>query len=306
MLCGWAFSIQSFKAGLLGAAPIEANTALGLIFLGVSLWMLLPDPPRPVRRYWGLFFGALPAVLGSLTLAEYISGHSLGIDQFLFTQTPAFAAVYPAGRMAPITAATFAALGLALLLVDWEPRTGRRPAQVLTLVGVVAALMSLSGYINAANPIYRVFSFTPVAVFTSLILMTTSVAIFLARPRAGICGDLTGRYVGSAMARRFLPAVVVIPLIAAWVRLHGERADLFGIELGLSLNVVLNVVSLSILLWMTARQLNKAEESLEEIREAKNVLYDSSLRDELTGLYNRRGFLTFAEEHIKLACSGRR
>jgi diguanylate cyclase (GGDEF)-like protein len=26
----------------------------------------------------------------------------------------------------------------------------------------------------------------------------------------------------------------------------------------------------------------------------------------LTGLYNRRGFLTFAEEHVKLACSGRR
>jgi diguanylate cyclase (GGDEF)-like protein len=30
------------------------------------------------------------------------------------------------------------------------------------------------------------------------------------------------------------------------------------------------------------------------------------MKDELTGLYNRRGFLAFAEEQIKLACSGRR
>jgi diguanylate cyclase (GGDEF)-like protein len=52
--------------------------------------------------------------------------------------------------------------------------------------------------------------------------------------------------------------------------------------------------------------LNEAEESLEEVREVKNILYDASVRDELTGLYNRRGFLNFAEEQFKLACSGRR
>jgi diguanylate cyclase (GGDEF)-like protein len=115
-----------------------------------------------------------------------------------------------------------------------------------------------------------------------------------------------GRYVGSATARRFLPAVIVIPILAACLRTHAHRAGWFGTELGLSLNVTFNVVSLSILVWLNARQLNRAEETLEEVREAKNVLYDSSLKDELTGLYNRRGFLAFAEEHIKLACSGRR
>ncbi len=72
------------------------------------------------------------------------------------------------------------------------------------------------------------------------------------------------------------------------------------------MNATTNVVILSIMVWLNARQLNKAEESLEEVREAKNILYDASLRDELTGLYNRRGFLTFAEEEVRLACSGRR
>jgi diguanylate cyclase (GGDEF)-like protein len=108
------------------------------------------------------------------------------------------------------------------------------------------------------------------------------------------------------MARRFLPLVIIVPLVAAWIRMRGQRAGLFGTELGLTLNVTINVVTLSLLVWLNARQLNKAEESLEEVREAKNILYDASLKDELTGLYNRRGFLTFAEEQLKLACSGRR
>jgi two-component system cell cycle response regulator len=63
---------------------------------------------------------------------------------------------------------------------------------------------------------------------------------------------------------------------------------------------------LSLLVWLTAKKLNETEGSLEEVREAKNILYDTSLKDELTGLYNRRGFHAFAEEQIKLACSGRR
>jgi len=65
-------------------------------------------------------------------------------------------------------------------------------------------------------------------------------------------------------------------------------------------------VTLSFLVWLNARLLNKTEESLEEVQEAKNMLYDASVKDELTALYNRRGFLAFAEEQIKIACSGRR
>ena len=76
--------------------------------------------------------------------------------------------------------------------------------------------------------------------------------------------------------------------------------------MGLGLNVTVNVLTLSLLVWLNARQLNKAEESLEEARKDKDTFCNASLRDELTGLYNRRGFLAHAEEQVKLACSGRR
>ncbi len=305
-LWGRVFHIEPLKSGSLHSVSIQPNICIGLILLGGSLWMLLPDPPRRSNRYWALFFSALVALTGALTLVEYVFGLNLHIDQILLTTGASGFTKYSPGRMSPITAITFVALGLALLLLDWETRRGWRPAQLLSLCGALAGIMSLSGYINGAEPVYKVFSFTPIAVFTALTMLMISVSVFFARPKVGIAGDVTGRFLGSAMARRFLPAVIVVPLFAAWFRMQVEHAGWFGTNLGLALNVTMNVVTLSLLVWLNARQLNKTEESLEAERDAKDVLYDASLRDELTGLYNRRGFLSFAEEQIKLACSGRR
>ena len=306
ILWGWIFHIGRLKSALLGSASIEANTALGLILLGMSLWLLLPDPPRRAQRYLGLGFAGLAAFIGTMTAIEYVLGLDLRIDRLLFSQEMGAVGPYSSGRMSPITATTFLALGFALLLLDEETRSGWRPSQLLSLWGMFAAIMSLSGYLNGATAPFRIFSYTPIGVCTALILSVTSAAVFFARPRAGIANDLLGRFSGSAIARRFLPFMIIVPFLAAWIRIRGQRAGLFGTELGLALNLTTNVVMLSLLVWLNARQLNKTEESLEELREAKNILYDASMRDELTGLYNRRGFLALAEEQIKIACSGRR
>jgi len=306
VLCGWVFRIERLRSALVGSVSIEVSTALALILLGMSLWLLLPDPPRRAYRYGGLFFAALAAFIGAMTLTEYIFGRDPRIDRLLFSQDISAVASSSAGRMSPITATTFLALGLALLLLDHEKHSRWQPSQILSLWGAFAAIMTLSGYVNGATATYRIFSYTQAAVFIALVLFTMSAAVFFARPRVGIASDLTGRFSGSASARRFLPTVIVVPFLAAWIRIRGQRAGLFGTELGLALNVTTNVVTLSFLVWLNARLLNKTEESLEEVREAKKILYDASVKDELTGLYNRRGFLTFAEEQIKIACSGRR
>ena len=303
VLFGWVAGNEPLRSDFLASPAMKANTSLGLILLSISLWVLLPDPPTRARRRWGLACAALATFLGAMTLVEYVSGCDLRIDQLLAKD--ATAAHLP-GRMTPVSAISLVALGLALLLLDWETRRGQRPGQWLTLWGGFAAIMSLSGYINGATAVFGVFSYSAGAVRTAVLFLVITIAIFLARPKVGIAGDLTGRFFGSAMARRFLPAVIAVPVIAAWIRMRLQRLGYFGTELGLSLNVTLNVVTLSLLVWLNARLLNKTEESLEEMRRAKEALYDTSLKDELTGLYNRRGFLTFAEEQINLACSGRR
>lgn len=301
ILLGWIANSELLKSAFLGLGAIEPNTAFAFVLLGISLWLLLPDPPRRARHFYGLAFASAVSLLGALTLIEQRLRVNLGIDRLL-----PFGHAAASARMAPITATTILALGLASLLLDWQTRFGARPSQLLSLWSGFAAVMSISGYVNAADPLYGFFSFTPVSVYISLLVLFMGAAIFFARPRMGITGDLMGKFVGSSIARRLLPAVIVVPVCAAWLRARLEQAGWFGAELGLAFNVTVNVVSLSLLVWLNARQLNKTDEALEEAHEAKNALYNASLRDELTGLYNRRGFLTFAEEQIKYARAGRR
>ncbi len=303
VLLGWLFRVELLESGFFHSGAIKPNTALSLILAGVSLWLLLPDPPRASRRRWGLFLAALVAAIGAVTTLEHILRLNLHIDRLFVDHGSAAASL---GRMSPIMATTFLSLGLALLLIDVQAKSGWRASQLLSLWGALAGLMSLSGYVNGATAIYKIFSYSPVEVCTSLLLSMISVAVFFARPRSGMASDLTGRFLGSAMARRFLPVVIVIPLLAAWIRVRVEAAGLLAPELGFALNVTVSIFVLCALLWTNARQLNKSEESLEEAREAKDTFYYASLRDELTGLYNSRGFLAFGEEQVRLACSGRR
>ena len=287
-------------------ATIGTDTSLGLIFLGLSLWLLLPDPPRRMNYCFGLCLASLAAALGALGVIGHVLRLNLSVDNVLLRTDSGANATHVSGRMPPVIAITFLVLGSALLLVDVKiPKVGR-PTQVLSLWGFFAGVMSLSGYINHASPLYSIFSYKFADVYLALILFFMSIAILFTRPREGIAGDLTGQFMGSSMARRFLPAVIAIPLAAAWLRMEALQAGLYGTGLSLALNVTVNVVSLSLLVWLNARQLNRTEESLEAAREAQDAFYYASLKDELTGLYNRRGFLVLAKEQIELACSGRR
>src|ERR1700692_4467961 len=74
VLCGWIFHLEPLKSVFQGSTSIDGIdviTSLGLIFWGVSLRWLLPDPPRRAYRYGGLFFGALVAGIGAITVIEY-------------------------------------------------------------------------------------------------------------------------------------------------------------------------------------------------------------------------------------------
>lgn len=64
------------------------------------------------------------------------------------------------------------------------------------------------------------------------------------------------------------------------------------------------VESGSRIIWLQkslAQRVQELEKTLIELNKAQESLRNLSLTDELTGLYNRRGFYTLAEQHIKTA-----
>ena len=90
--------------------PMQYNTALGFLVCGLGLFLAVR-----ARAKGALAFGVLAAVIGALTLIEYMFGVDLGIDQLLMEHYVTVATSNP-GRMAPNTALCFSLTGFALLL----------------------------------------------------------------------------------------------------------------------------------------------------------------------------------------------
>jgi diguanylate cyclase (GGDEF)-like protein/PAS domain S-box-containing protein len=256
VLCGWILHIEVLKSVLPGLVPMEATTALGLGFCGISLWLLLPGESRTRRGHIARFLALLATLIGAAALFENLSGRNFRIDQLLFDNAAGSPGTYLPGHMAPLTSTAFLAIGLALLLLDWKTRRGSRPAQVLSLCALVVAMIAINGYFYHATALFKIAFYTQVALPTSITLFLLSGGVFFARPRTGIAGELTSEGSGSVMARRILPAVFCIPVLLGWIRLQRQLAGMSGAELGLALFATANVAVFSVLVWLNARKMN--------------------------------------------------
>ncbi|USN99529.1 MAG: PAS domain S-box protein [Phycisphaeraceae bacterium] len=139
---------------------MQYNTALGFVLCGVALTGLAFG-----RRLLAIVPSALAALLGVLTLSEYIFRVDLGIDELLMAQ-PITDGVSHLGRMAPNTALCFALTGAGIVSgVVWK----RAAPWPHLLGGIVAALATaaLFGYIGHVPTAYGWGRMTHMSVHTA-------------------------------------------------------------------------------------------------------------------------------------------
>lgn len=242
-LTGWILGIDVLKSVLPGVAvSMKANSAVAVAALGVSLFLVARGPVRPwvttVARA-----AALALVLGVLTLAEYVTGAGLGIDELLFRDDTADVQTSVPGRMAPNTAAAVMLAGAASLCAS----TRRLPSWISQVTGLVVAdigMLRMYGAAYAVPELERFGAYTGMALHTALALILLGVAAFLARPDEGLCGLLMNVGTTGALGRRLIITALVVPPLLGWGVLAGEDAGLFGPRLGTALLVWGNVAAL--------------------------------------------------------------
>jgi hypothetical protein len=120
VLVGWFFDIPTLKSIIPGLATMKANTALSFILAGIALWIARHHPFTQGARRGAQVCALLVAVIGGLTLLEYLVGGDLGIDQLLFPDLLPDSVMAPPGRMALTTAFNFLLLGVVLMLLNIE------------------------------------------------------------------------------------------------------------------------------------------------------------------------------------------
>jgi len=139
VLLGWLWNIAALTTVVPGRITMKPNTAIGFLFLGVSLF-LSTRSQQTRRTQLGCAASASVVIsLGLLTSLEYLFHSDFGIDQLLFKDLVQLA--YP-GRMAHITAFSFCSAGLSILLLTFSEKRARL-SQLLAVITGLGALFAI-------------------------------------------------------------------------------------------------------------------------------------------------------------------
>jgi two-component system cell cycle sensor histidine kinase/response regulator CckA len=243
-------------------AAMKVNTTVALMLAGAATWLLGGRHRTRATRRVARTLAAVVVLVGLVTLLEYWWGWSPGIDDLLLRRPlvdPLGVAAF-ASRMSPATAASFFLLGFALVLLDLgSARSRTRPTEWLVLPVCIISLLTLLGYLYGAQELYEVGFFSSMALHTTLAFFSCSLAILLARPEHGIARVMASATPGGVLARRLLPAALLVPVATGWLRLRGQQLGLYDTEFGLAMLVSANIFSFNIFIYWTARGLIRVD-----------------------------------------------
>lgn len=221
VMVGWWLDVAAFKSVLPGRVAMQFNTALGLFLAGLAL----RGAARCRSARWrvvGRVCAGLVTIMGALTLVEYFFGLETGLAGFFFRENPAAADTSYPGRMSPQTAASFFLFGLSFLSSSSHRRWLQAGAQMLLAGIALIALMALAGQLYGALYFYGVSRVTGMAIHTALAFLALSAGLFCAQHEDGPSTVFFSDTSGGMIARRLLPATVLVPLLLGWMRVLGQ------------------------------------------------------------------------------------
>ena len=181
-LSGWLLGIGTLVSVVPGSVEMKFNTALATVACGLALVILVD---KSSRRFWPVaqLLGLATAGLAAATLAEYLLGIQIGIDELL-VHDPAGAFNVFRGRMSPLSASAFAAIGIALTSLPYGRLQGF--AKVGASLGLFIGSVSLLGYAWDAGELVTDRWLPPVALNTAASFTLLSGGILLAPARSDL------------------------------------------------------------------------------------------------------------------------
>ncbi len=261
VLAGWALGMEALKAVAPRLTVVNPTTAATFVLTGAALCFLESgerrSPNRKQRRI-GMLLAWMVFLIGGLKFFSVAFGLHFELLRNLFeaksTTTGALS------EMEFNTALNFVLIGASLLTLDLETRNGFRPAQIFAVTAELVALLAIVNYSYRSLESAHSTAFVPMGLNTAITFLLLSFGCLAARPKRGLMKLIASESTGGTIARRLLPASILIPIILGGLRLLGEQSGIFGTEFAISLFAVLNAVIVAGLIWWTASLLYRGDE----------------------------------------------
>ena len=259
VMIGWLLDVDMLTRTAPGLATMKFNTALCFALLGAAV-------AAGIHSRVALAASVTVGVIGTVTLAEYVTGWSLGIDQAVFHDSAADTA-HP-GRMALLAAVCLCLGAIALLSL---PLGRRRPATAVALTLITIGWVGSLGYLFGVRVLYDVGDFSTMTVHTAAAIVVLGFGLLASTPNGLLAWIVRGDDPGATVLRRILPlALVGVPVIAE-LTLFGEHAGWYETEVGLAFMVVVASSGVAVVAMHMAHVINRSH--------AAGVLANEQLRD---------------------------
>jgi signal transduction histidine kinase/CheY-like chemotaxis protein len=258
VLLGWALHIESLKTVLPSFVSMKVNTALCFVLSGASLLIGYLTRPAAWKKTCSFVLVLIVILIGAITLLEYATGLSLGLDDCLFRDNPNSIFTSHPGRMSPYTAVAFMLFGCALLKLSRGKR-GAAMGQALALAGLFIALLALIGYIFNAQLFISGYVYTGVALHTAMGFWLLGIGILCARPRKGLMASVLAKSPGGLIARRLIGPAIFTPLFFGWIAFQGLGLKLYDAGFAASLIVLSSMIVICVLTTRSVMELNRID-----------------------------------------------
>jgi len=267
---------------------MTASTALGVLLSAFGLELSGKRYSLRMNRTSQLL-AILAALLGITILGEYAFHMAGGLERLL-PFDPHSTSPWP-DRPSPQTAFGLTMLGVTIALIRVRERIAVRIADLLTIGLGLLVLVLASGEIFGAMRIFGLNGVTRTSPQTLTCFVILTLVAFFRRAERGIFSIFLGRGIGSRIARVLGPVILVLPFLREIGRQRMIRSHLVPENYATAI-LASAAATLSFLFLMAL---------VFYIKSMENEIHKLTVRDELTGLYNLRGFRLLGEQAMMMA-----
>jgi len=271
-LTGWIFNISLFKSIGSRWVSMKVVTASCLILSATSLVLIQADTSVLLKHKLSKLLSLIIFIISLGTLIDYVFVLTKGHES-LITSTPILSLLLsPAKRMSLLSALIFLFIASTLFLLSTKNRLAPDLAHLIIIPAAFASYYVPISYILDVYSVAEL-PLTPVALNTGISFCALCLAILLIRPETWLMKVFTSENTGGMMARRLLPALILLPVLIGWLRIQGERTEIFGSEVGVVLVALTYTLCFVLLIWMTSRSVNQIDEKRHASDEALKKSY---------------------------------
>ncbi len=266
VMAGWLFNIDIFKRMISGFPTMKFNTALCIALCGAVLWLRLYKSRK--SSIFQNIFSAIVLLFALISFSEDIFHYNTGLDQLFVADNESFATSsnYP-GRMAVFTAICFICLVVSFSLAKAKSKSVRTTTQFILHFVTVISFIAIVGYLYNIPIFYKLSFLTSMAMHTAVLFFIISIAGSFFNYNLGVTGLFTGEGMGSVMARKIFPMIIIILLILGFLRLQSYRLNMISLEFGIALYTISFLLVCLLIIGITAVQLNHIDRKRKEAEE---------------------------------------